>query len=271
MELSISNIAWDSSEDTKIRSLLNELQINFIEVAPTKITASPLTCTVQELNAYNEFWNSKGISIVSLQSLLFGRPDLLLFGTEEVREELYRYIIKILDLGVKLGAKSFVFGSPKNRLKNALHIKQAYEIAVPFFSSLGGYAESLGARICIEPNPPQYGCDFIRNTQEGIEFIEAIGSPGVRLHLDAAALFLNGEDIKRSIAAASPYLSHFHISEPYLEEVKAGCVDHRKINSMLKEINYNGFISIEMKEGLSESNVETVRRSLEFVKDIYLG
>lgn len=41
MNLSISNIAWDSKEDTSVIALLNELNVKGIEVAPTKIWTTP--------------------------------------------------------------------------------------------------------------------------------------------------------------------------------------------------------------------------------------
>lgn len=271
MKLAISNIAWDSSEDVSIRKVLEELQIRAIEVAPTKLSSNPFGCSPDIIRNYKDFWKTAGIDIVAMQSLLFGRPELKLFESEESREALFDYIRGIMILGADLGSSVFVFGSPKNRIKGTLDDTEALAIAVPFFRRLGEIATTLGARFCIEPNPPAYGCDFIVNTEEGIALVKEVAHPGVALHLDAAAMVLNGEDIESAIRNASPYLAHVHISEPFLNEVKEGTVDHSLIKRVLTEVSYEGFVSIEMKDGLSNSNVQTVKRCLELIMKTYFN
>ena len=51
------------------------------------------------------------------------------------------------------------------------------------------------------------------------------------------------EDVIRSAGE----FAHFHISEPMLEPVSGGVVDHRSAAATLKDIGYSGWVSIEMK------------------------
>src|SRR6185312_10786658 len=97
----------------------------------------------------------------SLQSLLFGRLDLQLFGDESSRTQLAEYMRRVIDFAHAVGARALVFGSPKNRTRGELPMPQAMSIATDFFASLADHARERGALICIEANPPGYGCDFV--------------------------------------------------------------------------------------------------------------
>ncbi|WP_123042243.1 sugar phosphate isomerase/epimerase family protein [Cohnella candidum] len=271
MKLAISNIAWSDRENEDINRLLDQYGVDSIEVAPTKIWPDPIRTTLSECLAYRSYWSDRTKKIVSMQSLLFGRPDLTLFGDEQSRENAYEYLAEMIRLGTSLGAKAFVFGSPKNRSAGSLSSREAYRIAIPFFERLGEVARSYEAKFCVEPNPAAYGCDFIRNTDEGIDLVKAVGHPGFGLHLDAAAMALNEENVGESLEKAFPVLAHFHISEPYLQKVPSGQVNHAVIASQLKQLQYSGYVSIEMKDGLHESNAITVKECLDYATGIYLG
>ncbi|OXM86531.1 sugar phosphate isomerase/epimerase family protein [Paenibacillus rigui] len=271
MKFSISNIAWNSTENEEITSILPLYGFSAIEIAPTKIKERPLEITSNNLRDYKKYWDNKNIELVAMQSLLFGRPDLTIFGGSQKRQETLDYLIKIIQLGVQIGIKVFVFGSPKNRLIGDIHKDAINEIAANFFLKLGEVADSYGAVFCIEPNPRDYGCDFILNTSEAIELVKSVNHNGFGLHLDAAAMTLNLEDISLTIENAIGYIKHFHISEPYLEPIgSSGKVNHYLISSVLKKLNYSNYLSIEMKQHNQQfSNKDIVLESLDFVSKIY--
>jgi D-psicose/D-tagatose/L-ribulose 3-epimerase len=270
MKLAISNLTWEYQEDEKVKDILLDMSVNAIEVAPTKIWNNPLDANDNDVEQYRKYWNSNGVSIIALQSLLFGRMDLEIFSNKQKRKETISYLSRIIEIGAGIGAKAFVFGSPKNRLIGDMTYTEAMSIAIDFFHQLGEKAHQYSTQFCIEPNPKDYGCDFITNTDEGIAIVKEVGHPGFGLHLDAGGMTLNNENIEASIDKAAPYIAHFHISEPQLNMVKSGKVNHEGLAKALKGINYQNYVSIEMKPGLNESNLVTVRKSLEFVREIYL-
>ncbi|PLR84335.1 sugar phosphate isomerase/epimerase family protein [Bacillus sp. V33-4] len=269
MKLSISNLTWENEEDNAVKDILTDLFVNQIEIAPTKIWGNPLEATDEAVQNYRKYWNSDGISIVALQSLLFGRTDLDIFSEEIIRQATLEYLYKIIEIGAGLGAKAFVFGSPKNRQIGDMKYSKALDIAFEFFYKLGEKADQYSSVFCIEPNPKIYGCDFINTTAEGIILVKEVNHPGFGLHLDAGGMTLSNENIQESIDSAAPYLKHFHISEPQLNMVQNGQVDHRSFARALRNINYEHNISIEMKPGLNNSNPETVKKSVEFVREAY--
>ncbi len=269
MKLAISNIAWDREEEAEAAAVMSELGVSRVEIAPTKAWDNPLVATDRDIAAYRQWWESRGIEIVALQSLNYGHPEFQIFQGEGLREEFLKYLQDIIVLGAKLGANRMVFGSPKNRLIGSLSNAEAQTIARKFFTSLGETAAKHGAILCIEPNPTAYGCDFVTDSLSGIELVKTVNHPGFGLHLDAAGLTLAGDDPSVVIPAARPYLKHFHLSEPFLEEVRGGKVDHSAIKNALVGSNYGHIVSIEMKPGQAGTNIPRVRRAIEYVKSGY--
>lgn len=270
MRMSISNIAWDTEENELVIPLLKKMGLAEIEIAPTKFWERPLEISDLEVETLKNEWLSKGISFVAMQSLLFGQSHLNLFASEESRQMMLLYLSGIISLAGKLGVDSLVFGSPKNRIAGSLSYREQMEIAVPFFNELGTVAERSGVTFCIEANPKQYGCDFITNTEEAISLVHEVGNPGFRLHLDAGAMAINEEDIYLSIERSTPYLQHFHISEPYLNLVGSGATDHKQISRALKALGYENYVSIEMKNNLLPNNLDSVEKALTYALETYI-
>lgn len=269
MNISISNIAWDISEEQEMIGILKEYAIQGIEIALTKIWNPPINIPDQDIFNYKTRWNQNGIELVAMQSLLFNRPDLTLFDSELIREQTKNYLKQIILIAEKLKIKVLVFGSPKNRLISQLNKNKALDIAIQFFSEIGQFSDKHNLVFCIEPNPAEYGCDFIKTTEEGIELVKEVNHPGFRLHLDAATITLNHENIEKSIKCSIPFLSHFHISEPYLELIGSRNTNHSHFVKVLREIGYEKWVSIEMKNNLNEKDSYSVRKALEFVTMLY--
>lgn len=270
MNLSISNIAWDLAEDNDMAYLLTGLGISNIEIAPTKIWSLPSAVPQEEIVKYRSFWDSHGIRIVALQSLLFGRPDLELFRSKEARDQTIDYLTRMIELAGQVGASVLVFGSPKNRFAGHCRVSEVMDIALEFFSTLAKVSQKYGVCFCIEPNPPHYGCDFIRNTPEGIEIVKLVNHPNFRLHLDAGAMILNNEPFEKAIEESFPWLAHFHISEPNLYPPGKEPAAHARIAQILRQLGYDKYLSIEMLNREKQPNLLIADTALQFVINTYL-
>ena len=116
LRLAVSNIAWNADEDDAIGLLLQSEGVAGVEIAPTKWRERPLDATAREIADYRRAWEERGLRIVSMQSLLFGRPDLQLFGdTRTSAQPTFSYGRS--SFGANLGAHALVFGSPRNRVR----------------------------------------------------------------------------------------------------------------------------------------------------------
>jgi D-psicose/D-tagatose/L-ribulose 3-epimerase len=271
MKLAISNIAWNLEEDDEIRELLVAFGAAGVEVAPTKVWCDPACVDDEAIVSYRRVWNECEISIPALQALLFGRPELRIFGTETQREDTLHRLCSMMRVGALLGAKVLVFGSPRNRTVGELGPEAALEIAVPFFRRAGEAASALGVVLCIEPNPPQYGCDFINTLDEAARLVRAVGCSGFRLHADASAMILNGENAARSLSDVADCMAYFHISDPYLKVPGAHREAHRQIAAALRASGWNQWVSIEMLGQPGSVNRQAIEQALRFASEVYLA
>lgn len=267
MKLSISNIAWRPEDDRGVYTLLRELKIGAIEVAPTRIVPDWQAATLEAARAFGATLKHEGLGCSSLQSLLYGLPALNLFGTDEARLDLARHLDLVANFGAALGARAFVFGSPKNRDRGELPEAQAFAIAAEFFAAAGESYARQGVCLCLEPNPPQYGCNFVTDSTAGAALVRAVGSPGFRLHLDAACMHMAGEDGARAIESCADVLAHFHISEPFLRDFANPEVDHRALARALRAIGWNKQVVVEMRA--TETPLQTVGETLHRVMELY--
>jgi len=246
MRLSVSNIAWPAAADDAAAGLLRAHGVNGVEVAPARVCDRPWEAPPDRVAAYRAAWEDRGLPIVALQALLFGRPELALFGSAADRATLAGHLAGIIDLAAGLGAEALVFGSPRNRRRGTLDPTAAGKVAVPFFREIGRRAADRGVWLCLEANPPDYGCDFLTTTPEMIRFVAEVDATGVGVHLDTGGMHLAGEDPAAMIAAAGPRWRHFHASEPHLVPLGDGGVDHAAVASALRASGDDRRVSVEM-------------------------
>jgi D-psicose/D-tagatose/L-ribulose 3-epimerase len=270
MKLAISNIAWQVEEEKHILPLLAKYGIQGIEIAPTKYWPDMTFATRSEISGLKTRLNNAGFEIPAGQALLFGHPELVIFHDNETRKRTKEYLVKASILCSDLGIHNLVFGSPKNRQRGEVPYKSAFDIATDFFRQVAEKIASYDITLCIEPNPSEYGCDFILTANEALEIVKQVNHPHFQLHLDSSALFLNREDPTVIIPQCIPYLRHFHISEPFLGLIGETHNNHDLIANSLNENEYRGWISIEMRSGLSTENAVSIRRAIEYTKNVYI-
>ncbi|MDG4764351.1 sugar phosphate isomerase/epimerase [Solwaraspora sp. WMMD406] len=245
MKVAVSNIAWEPVDDEKVADLLRHAGVAGIEVAPTKIWPDLAAATLDQARAYGQSWARAGLPVVAAQSLLYGRPDLTLFGPD--REEFVAYLCRVIDLCAAMGATALVFGSPRNRQRHGLPVETADDIAADVFGRLAHRADAAGTSLCLEANPAAYGADYLTRAEEAATLVATVDSPGLRLHLDTACMALAGDDAGASVHRFAPLLRHAHLSEPDLGPV--GTPDHRHAEfvAALRTVGYQGYVSVEMR------------------------
>ncbi len=277
ISIAISNIAWRAEEDIEVQALLRKLGIQAIEVAPTRITPRPVPFdarTATEVRSFRRQWESAGFQVIALQSLLYGQPDLQVFGTDESRKNLAHYLDQIFELAREGGAPVLVFGSPSNRKAGHLNREEAATSAGILFREIGKNARRRGVTLALEPNPPIYGCDFLTTAGETVEWLdrEAPDGEGLGLHLDAGGIYLAGEDPIEAARLYGGRARHFHVSAPQLAPIGPDCViDYPNIFSALKYSGYDGYVSIEMKAHPTESNLTRIENAIRYTRSSLTG
>jgi D-psicose/D-tagatose/L-ribulose 3-epimerase len=269
MKLAFSNIAWLAEEEESILPILKDYGVRGIEIAPTKYWHNFLEATPDDILIKKEFLNASGFEVPAAQALLYGHPEFTIFTDVESRNRTLNYLVQVGRLCSRMGIGVLVFGSPANRRRNSLSKESATDIAADFFFTLAEKISLFEMKICIEPNPVEYGCDFINTTKEAMELVKLVNHRNFRLHLDTSAMTLNGEDPLKIIPAVIPWTAHIHISEPNLSLIGSGATNHKKVAEALLSNGYNGWISLEMRSGLLPDNLEAVKCALDFTRTVY--
>lgn len=268
----MSNIAWSPAFDQDVAEILRENGVNGVEIAPTRVWPHPLQAEPGQANEYRRDWERRGFPIVALQALLFGQDHLRLFeGGPEGRAEMLAYLKGIIGLGARLGARALIFGSPRARRRESLALEEARRIAADFFREVGEAAARHDLCLCIEANPPDYGADFVLNATEATDLVAAVDHRGFRLHLDTACMHLAGEDPAVAISTGAPVLRHFHVSEPNLSPVgeSSSDIDHERAAAALRAIDYDGYVSVEMRAVQEDRQLDSIRTAAAFVRRVY--
>lgn len=261
MKLSISNIAWNPENNEKIYQLMKKYNYEGLEIAPTKVFFENPYEKLEKVEAWKKELNDKyGFKISSMQSIWYGKKERL-FGTNEERKELQNYTKKAIDFAKVIECKNLVFGSPKNRnLEESENSGKAKE----FFKSIGEYAFKNNTVIGMEANPVIYSTNYINDTKSALDLIKTVDSKGFLLNLDIGTVISNNENIEEILGNVG-YINHVHISEPWLKIIEKREI-HKKLKSILKNENYQGFVSIEMAK---VEKIEEVEKVMEYIREVF--
>ena len=262
MKLSISNIAWDTSNDIKIYDLIKKYGFEGLEIAPTKIMGKDPYEKLKEIKEWKEKIKKRyNLRISSMQSIWFGRTENL-FDSKEEENILIDYTKKAIDFANVIECKNLVFGSPKNRnVNNGKNSENQIEI----FETLGEYAYKKNTVIGMEANPKIYNTNYINDTKSALKLVKKINSKGFLLNLDLGTMILNNENLLEILRGNISYINHVHISEPWLKIIEKREM-HKILRNILLEENYEGFVSIEMAKIDEIKKIEDV---VKYVKKIF--
>lgn len=261
MKLSISNIGWSEENDVAVYNMMKNNGFTGLEIAPTRIFPEQPYDKLDDARAWADKLKSEnGFAIPSMQSIWYGRSEKL-FGKDEERAALFDYTKKAIDFAEAVGCKNLVFGCPRNRnIPNGVD----KNIAIRFFKEIGEYAAKHGTVIGMEANPPIYNTNYINDTVSALELIEKVDSKGFKLNLDIGTMVENGEDVS-ALRGRENHINHVHVSEPGLKPIEKRQL-HRDLAELLKNCNYNGFVSIEAGK---QDNVDGMERMMKYVEGIF--
>ena len=284
MNLSISNIGWNAENDEAVYKMMQERGFTGLEIAPTKIIPEKPYDDLERAGSWaDSLKKNQGFTVPSMQSIWYGRKEQI-FGSAEERHALTEYTKKAIDYAAVIGCGNLVFGCPKNRSipenpiidktdpmaadatgteKNE-NIQSFQDIGIQFFKELGDYAAAKGTVIGMEANPSIYGTNYVNRTEEALNLIDEVDSPGFRLNLDVGTMVQNEESVDLLRGKVS-LINHVHISEPFLAPIEKRTL-HLDLKELLIEENYRGFVSIEMG---TVSDLYLIEKALDYTKEIF--
>jgi sugar phosphate isomerase/epimerase len=267
LRLALSNLAWPADQEDAVLSVVSDLGVKGVEVAPTRL-GEWIELSVAGMTTYRARLASYGLSVSSLQAVLYGRPDLQLLQDTALFATLLDHMRYVADLGAALGAQVMVLGAPRNRLLGGLLPDEAWQRGRERLRKLGEVVASTGMVIGIEPIPPSYGGEFLTTWSEVARIVREVDHRSIRLHLDTGCVKLGGDAIADAIIDASDILAHFHVAEENLGGFSNPAMDHRCASKALHQVDYRGWVCIEMREQ-PETFLQAIRVALKYVASVY--
>lgn len=257
MKYSISNIAWDKSDDLAMYTFLQSVGMDGIEIAPTRLFDNPYENLEQAQLYATMLKNRFNLAVSSMQSIWYGKSGNI-FNKEEAKE-LAAYTKQAMDFANAMGIKNLVFGCPRNR---TMPEGAKEEDVLEFFYDLGEYAKSKNTVLALEANPVIYNTNFMNTTTQAAEFCKKVGSDGVKLNVDFGTILYNKEN-PHVIKTYKNLVNHIHLSVPqlkYVEKIK----EHSTLKKVLNKIDYDGYLSIEMG---NVGDINKVKQAVMYLKE----
>lgn len=240
-----------------------------IEFAPFTINKNAYDISADRRREVRRQAEVAGLEVVGLHWLLAFTEGYYLTSPEaDVRRRTSQYLGELARLCRDLGGKVLVLGSPKQRnlLPGVTH-DQAMQYAADVLRGVVPTLAECGVVLAVEPLGPLEG-DFLNTAELGVRLVEMVDSPNCRLHLDVKAMSTEQKPIAQIIRDSAPWIEHFHANDPNLRGPGMGNVDFRPIFAALREIGYQGWVSVEVfdytpgAETLARESIEYMHRCL---------
>ena len=107
------------------------------------------------------------------------------------------------------------------------------------------YAQKKGVTLLLEPIN-RYETNIINRVEEALEVVEEIGSKYLRLLLDTFHMNIEERSIVGSVLMAGSHLGYIHFADNNRLAPGWGHIDFSQVLSGLKELGYQGPISVEI-------------------------
>lgn len=245
-----------------------------IEIAPFTFEKPVTDISASERETIKKHASDNGLEIVGIHWCLLEPKGLnkklhINCADKAVYTFTIEYYQELMRFCADIGGTIMVHGSPKQRNWDPADFYQdTFKRAVDFFQVCMDTASECGVTVCFEPLT-HAETNFINCARDARELINAVNHPNFKLHLDAKAM-CGGEyeppaDIIRK---NKDVLRHFHANDRNLRGPGTGDVDFVPIAAALKEIDYPGFVSVEVFDYTPDAETIT-RESIEFLKKVF--
>jgi D-psicose/D-tagatose/L-ribulose 3-epimerase len=218
------------------------LGFDILEVQPDQLLEVPRV----ELDSLRQLASDRGIELT--YCIGFSQDKDLASESASVRRAGMDYARKILEIIHIMDGKVFCginYSAWPGTYTGHLTDKRPYlERSIQCVKEISKVAEDYDIMYCLEiVNRFEH---FLLNTAvEGLAYLEAVGSPNVKLLLDAFHMNIEEDNMSAAIVSVGDKLGHFHIGETNRRLPGQGRMPWDEISQALKQINYQGRVVME--------------------------
>ncbi len=173
----------------------------------------------------------------------------------QMRQKALNYATECVDLAVAVDAPLVVvipasagrtspIGQPDSEKAWKEAVTREWGYAVESVRKAAAYAQQKGIFLAMEPIN-RYESFLINNVDQALRFISEVDSEAVKLHLDTFHMNIEDPDPAEAIRKAGSLLVNMHVSDSQRGPVGHGHTDFAAIMKALKEIDYQGALTME--------------------------
>ena len=240
-----------------------------IEIAPFTIAKYVTEISPAQRAEIGESAARAGIAISGIHWVLVQAEGMYLNHPETpVRQRTAQYFCDLVEFCADLGGRSIVVGSPKQRnVMDGVSPQQAWDWATDTFRDAVKRAEDRAVTICFEPLAP-VETNFINTAADAIRFTQQLGSKNFKIILDVKAMCSEAKPIPQIIRESWPNFAYFHANDANLKGPGFGDVDFKPIAAALKEVGYDGVVSVEVFK-FEEGPEVIATKSIEYLRKVF--
>ena len=269
-----------------------------LEIAP--FTIAPAHDATRLDPSYGEYLletaQFHGLQIVGLHALLAQTESLnggkgfhLTSPDDELRAATLKYVKHLADICYAMEGSVMVWDSPLQRnLEPEWSIDESAHRAAALLREAAEYCQSMGITIAVEPLGHSE-TNFLTSARETAILLNLVDHPNCQLQLDVKAMSYEldpqtpetptpkgiiptREQVDNYMGELVRHhrerLAHFHANDSNLLGPGMGEINHTAVAAALREINYQGWVSVETFQHEPSPN-EIARQSIEYLQKVY--
>ncbi|MFL6508243.1 MAG: sugar phosphate isomerase/epimerase family protein [Nitrososphaeraceae archaeon] len=272
MKLAFSTNAFKKYSLKESIRLIREVGYEGVEILCDVPHAYPPCLDEEDILSIQEIISKNNVEISNLNAFtLYAITDVYhpswIESDKQLRELRIQHTINCLRLAKKIGAKNIStepggpieagndnkynnndFKNNTNNKRSSYDLEALQEFFVNGIVRTSKVAEEYGVKILVEPEPGL----LLENSEQFLKFIKNINSHYVGLNFDMGHFFCVREDPAALIYNLAEHIGHFHLADIAHTRVHnhlipgQGSVDFASIFKAISEINYQGFITVEL-------------------------
>lgn len=179
------------------------------------------------------------------------------------REDMVTAVRETIAATVSLGKPNLIVASGFR--VEGLSEEDHFANAVAALRAAADEAEAAGVMLLLEPlNTKLFATMYLVSTKLGLDLVEAVDSPNLRLLYDVWHSAVMGEDMAKVLAGRIHLVAHVQVADmPDRNEPGTGSLDWGQITHTLRDLGYVGAIGLEYFPTLPmDQSLEQSRRML---------
>ena len=161
-----------------------------------------------------------------------------------LREKTVERLKRHMNLAASVGAKVIIGGIRGKFVGPVDELAHQRAGAVAAIKACADYASDNGVTLLLEPIN-RYETNFVNTVQEGMDLIDEIGAPALKLLPDTYHMNIEEDHPDLALRRAQDYIGYVHVADSNRMVPGKGHINFVKIFETLADIGYTGFVTVE--------------------------